>query len=53
MLELPIFGHLTHPQYILSHVKNSVGDVTDRIYDVITFLSTYLYTKKVWGGLFC
>ena len=25
-----------------------VGDVTDKIYDVIAFISKYLYFKKTW-----
>ena len=33
--------------------QNFVGDVIDRIYDVITFISKYLYFRKVWGSHFC
>ena len=29
-----------------------VVDVIDRIYDVITFISRYLYFKKGWGSHF-
>ena len=49
MLELPNFVHMTN----LSHVTNFVGDVIDRIYDVITFISKYPYFKKDWGSHFC
>ena len=45
MLELPNFGHMT--TYNLSHVIKFCCDVIDRNYDVITFISSYLYFKKV------
>ena len=33
--------------------QNFVGDFIDRIYDVITFISKYIYFKKDWGSHFC
>ena len=33
--------------------QNFVSDVIDRMYDVITFISKYLYFKKGWGRHFC
>ena len=33
--------------------QNFVGDVIDRIYDVITFISKYLYFRKVCGSHSC
>ena len=32
--------------------QNFAGDVVDRIYDVITFISKYLYYKKTWVAIF-
>ena len=32
--------------------QNCDGDVIDRIYDVITFISKYLYFKKGWIAIF-
>ena len=47
MLELPNFGHMTTSTiYFESRDKILAGDVTDRSYDVITFVSKYLYFKK-------
>ena len=51
MLELPNFGHMT--TMILVMRQNFVGDVIDRIYDVITFIAENLYFKKGWGSHFC
>ena len=47
MLELPNFGEMTIStiQFELRD-KIFVGDVMDRNYDVINFLSKYLYFKK-------
>ena len=40
MLELPNLGHMTTSTIrCLSHMINSVGDVMDRNYDLITFQS--------------
>ena len=33
--------------------SNFVGDVMDTSYEVITFISKYLYFKKVWNSHFC
>ena len=51
ILEIPYSksSFLVHQQILL----NFVGDVTDRIYDVITFVSKYLYFKKDWVSHFC
>ena len=32
--------------------QNFAGDVVDRIYDVITFISKYLYYNKTWVAIF-
>ena len=61
MLELRNFDHVTHLQYNLSHDKiwvtwqNFVGDILEWNYDVfvITYISSYLYFKKVWSSQFC
>ena len=43
-LELPNFGHMTTSIIEFeSFDKNFVGDVIDRIYDIISFTSKYLY----------
>ena len=43
-LELPNFGHMTTSIIEFeSFDKNFVGDVIDRIYDIIYFTSKYLY----------
>ena len=36
-------------QYNLNHVIMFFGNVMDRNYDVIIFISKYLYFNKVWG----
>ena len=48
MLQLPNFGHMTTSsiQYE-SRDENFVGDVMDRNYDAITFISKYRCFKKV------
>ena len=54
ILELPNFGHMTTSIiWFESCDKNFLGDVIDKIYDVITFISKYLYFKKGWGNHFC
>ena len=53
MLELQNFGHMdTSTIKFEWRDKNLVGDVADRIYDVITFVSKYGYFKKGWGSHF-
>ena len=53
MLELPNFGHMnTSTVKYESRDKNFVGDVTDRTYDVITFISKKRYFEKDWGSHF-
>ena len=53
MLELPNFGHMdTSTIKFESRGKNFVGDVIDRTYDVITFISKYCYFKKGWVSHF-
>ena len=32
--------------------QNFVGDITDRNYDIITFIAEYCHFKKVWGSHF-
>ena len=51
MLELPNFGHMT-TSIIWVMWQNFVGDVIDRIYGVITFISKHLYFKKGWCSHF-
>ena len=41
MPELTKCSHMPHLQYNLSPAKNFVGDVLDRSYDVIIFISKY------------
>ena len=55
LLELPIFGHTTTfgIQFELQKKKKNVGDVLDRDYDVITFISKYLNFKKTYSSQFC
>ena len=36
----------------MDHAIKFVGDVMDKNYDVISFISKYLYFKKTWGSLF-
>ena len=52
MLELPNFRHMTtSTTEFESH--NFVSDIMDRNYDVITFMSKYLYFMKAWSSHFC
>ena len=44
---------LPHLQYNLSHVIKFVSDVMDKKYDVITFISKYIYFKKSQNSQFC
>ena len=54
MLQLPNFGHMTTSTIQFeSRDENFVGDVMDRNYDVITFISKSLYFNKAWGSHFC
>ena len=47
MLELPNFGHMTTSRIKLEpRDKTFFGDVMNKYYDVITFISKYLYFKK-------
>ena len=34
-------------------VTNFAGEVMDRNYDVMSFISKYLYFKRAWGSHFC
>ena len=47
MLDLPNFGHMNTSAYNLNHAINIFGDVIDRNYDVITFISKYRYLKRL------
>ena len=51
MLELPNHGSHDHIHNIIW--INFVGHVMDRSYDVIAFISKYLYFRKAWGSHFC
>ena len=53
MAELPNFGHMTTSKIKLESCNKIVADVFERIYDVIIFISKYLYFKKAWGSHFC
>ena len=47
MLKLPNFDHMnTFTMKFKSRCKNFLGDVMDRNYDVMNFISKYLYFKK-------
>ena len=53
MLELPNFGHMsTSTIQFESHEKN-FWDAVDTNYDVITFISKYIYFKKAQSSDFC
>ena len=53
MLKLPNFVHMTlSTTKFGSHEKKFVGDLMDRNYDVITFISKYFHFKKAWGSQF-
>ena len=53
MLKLPKFGHMTTSIIRFESPDNFVGDVMDRNYDVIAFISKYRYFKKAWRSHFC
>ena len=48
MLELPNFGHMITSTILFTWVtwQNFVGDIMDRNYDVITFISKCLYSRR-------
>ena len=49
MLELPNFGHMATSIICV----NFAADVMDRNYNVITFISKYLYFNKAYSSHFC
>ena len=54
MLDLPYFGHITTSTIQFeSRNKNFFSGVTDKNYDIITFISNYLYFKKAWSSQIC
>ena len=46
-------GSGEHALQLIKIKWNFVGDVMDRNYDLITFISKYLYFKKAWDCHFC
>ena len=52
MLDLPNFGHMTTSTILLESCDKVLLVTSVGNYDVITFISKYLYFKKAWCNQF-